>query len=68
MVFASLILKIITEKFFEEKGYKVLQNNKERNYFASIENKSNIKIIRPKIHLTIFIYIPLFTYFFPRVF
>ena len=38
-------LKDKAEKFFEEKGYKVLQNNKERNYFASIENKSNIKII-----------------------
>ena len=31
--------------FFDNKGLKVLQSNKERNYFASIENKPNIKII-----------------------
>ena len=31
--------------FFENKGLKVLQGNKERNYFATIENKPNIKII-----------------------
>jgi ATP phosphoribosyltransferase len=31
--------------FFNNKGLKVLQSNKERNYFASIENKPNIKII-----------------------
>ena len=31
--------------FFEGKGLKVLQSAKERNYFASIENKPNIKII-----------------------
>ena len=31
--------------FFDDKGFKVLQSDKERNYFASIENKSNIKII-----------------------
>ena len=31
--------------FFEYKGLKILQSNKERNYFAKIENKSNIKII-----------------------
>ena len=31
--------------FFEEKGFKILQNNKERNYFATIENKTNLKII-----------------------
>ena len=31
--------------FFDDKGLKVLQSNKERNYFASIENKPNIKII-----------------------
>ena len=31
--------------FFDDKGSKVLQSDKERNYFASIENKSNIKII-----------------------
>ena len=31
--------------FFEDKGLKVLQNKKERNYFATIENKPDIKII-----------------------
>ena len=31
--------------FFEEKGFKILQSNKERNYFATIENKPNLQII-----------------------
>ncbi len=31
--------------FFNKKGLKVLQDNKERNYFAKIENKANLKII-----------------------
>ena len=31
--------------FFDDKGLKVLQSDKERNYFATIENKPNIKII-----------------------
>ena len=31
--------------FLDKKGLKVLQGDTERNYFASIENKSNIKII-----------------------
>ncbi len=31
--------------FFDKKGLKVLQSDKERNYFASIDNKPNIKII-----------------------
>ena len=31
--------------FFNNKGLKVLQSSKERNYFATIENKPNIKII-----------------------
>ena len=31
--------------FFDERGLKILQSKKERNYFASIENKPNIKII-----------------------
>ena len=31
--------------FFNNKGLKVLQSNKERNYFAKIENKTNLKII-----------------------
>jgi len=38
-------LKEKASTFFEEKGLKILQTNKERNYFAKIENKSNIKII-----------------------
>ena len=31
--------------FFDNRGLKVLQSEKERNYFATIENKPNIKII-----------------------
>ena len=31
--------------FFDDKGLKVLQSDKERNYFATIENNPNIKII-----------------------
>ena len=31
--------------FFNNKGLKVLQGSKERNYFAKIENKTNLKII-----------------------
>ena len=31
--------------FFQEKGFKILQSTKERNYFATIENKPNLKII-----------------------
>ncbi len=31
--------------FFEDSGLKILQSDKERNYFANIENKPNIKII-----------------------
>ena len=31
--------------FFNNKGLKVLQGNKERNYFAMIENMPNLKII-----------------------
>tara|TARA_B100000965_G_scaffold125906_1_gene104656 strand:- start:79 stop:756 length:678 start_codon:yes stop_codon:yes gene_type:complete len=31
--------------FFNNKGLKVLQGNKERNYFAKIENKTNLNII-----------------------
>ena len=31
--------------FFDNRGLKVLQSDKERNYFATIENKPNIKII-----------------------
>ena len=32
-------------EFFETNGLKILQNEKERNYFATIRNKPNIKII-----------------------
>ena len=31
--------------FFDDLGLKILQSNKERNYFATIENKPSIKII-----------------------
>ena len=31
--------------FFNDRDLKILQNDKERNYFANIENKSNIKVI-----------------------
>ena len=31
--------------FFENNGFKILQSDKERNYFASVENSPNIKII-----------------------
>ena len=38
-------LKDKTVDFLDSKGLKVLQSDKERNYFASIKNKPNIKII-----------------------
>ena len=31
--------------FFNENGFKILQNERERNYFGTIENQTNIKII-----------------------
>ena len=31
--------------FFDNSGLKIVQSEKERNYFGTIENKSNIKII-----------------------
>ncbi len=31
--------------FIEDNGFKILQSDKERNYFASVENNPNIKII-----------------------
>ena len=31
--------------FFNDRDLKILQNDKERNYFANIENKPNIKVI-----------------------
>ena len=38
-------LKDKSLNFFDEKGYKILQSNKVRNYFATIEKNPNIKII-----------------------
>ena len=38
-------LKENAENFFVKKGLKFTKNDKERNYFAEIENRSNIKII-----------------------
>ena len=38
-------LKEKAENFFVKKGLKFTKSDKERNYFAEIENKSNIKII-----------------------
>ncbi len=38
-------LKEKSINFFNFNGFKILQNDQERNYFASIENKPNIKII-----------------------
>ena len=38
-------LKEKAVSFFEDRGLKILQSDKERNYFANIESKPNIKII-----------------------
>jgi len=38
-------LKDKSINFFNNRGFKILQSNKERNYFASIADKPNIKII-----------------------
>ena len=38
-------LKDKAVNFFNDRGFKVLQSDKVRNYFATIENKPNIKII-----------------------
>ena len=38
-------LKDKSKNFFKKKGFKVLTSNRERNYFATIENYSYIKII-----------------------
>jgi ATP phosphoribosyltransferase len=38
-------LKDKAVNFFNDRGLKVLQSDKVRNYFATIENKPNIKII-----------------------
>ena len=38
-------LKDKSISFFNNKGLKILQSEKQRNYFGNIKNKSNIKII-----------------------
>ena len=38
-------LKEKTISFFNDKGLKIIQSEKERNYFGTIENKPNFKII-----------------------
>ena len=38
-------LKEKAVSFFDDRDLKILQSKKERNYFATIENKPNIKII-----------------------
>jgi ATP phosphoribosyltransferase len=38
-------LKDKSVAFFDDKGLKILQSKKERNYFATIQNKPSIKII-----------------------
>ena len=38
-------LKDKSVNFFNDKSLKIIQSEKERNYFASIKDKSNIKII-----------------------
>ncbi len=38
-------LKDKAKSFFADNDLKILQSDKERNYFATIENKSNVKII-----------------------
>ena len=38
-------LKEKSSDFFNNRGLKIIQNNRERNYFANIENKPNVKRI-----------------------
>ena len=38
-------LKEKSISFFNDSGLKIIQSEKERNYFGTIENKSNVKII-----------------------
>ena len=38
-------LKEKAKSYFENLGLKILNSNKERNYFGEIENKPNLKII-----------------------
>ena len=39
--------------FFNDKGLKILQSEKERNYFGTIENENNIKIILGQLKMKI---------------
>ena len=36
-------LKDKSISFFNDNGFKIQQSEKERNYFGTIENKSNVK-------------------------
>ena len=38
-------LKEKSISFFNDSGLKIIQSEKERNYFGTIENKPNVKII-----------------------
>ena len=38
-----------TISFFNKSGLKILQSEKERNYFGNIENNSNIKLTKENI-------------------
>ena len=38
-------LKEKSISFFNDRGLKIIQNEKERNYFATIEHEPNVKII-----------------------
>ncbi len=38
-------LKEKSISFFNDRGFKIIQSEKERNYFGTIENKPNVKII-----------------------
>ena len=38
-------LKEKSISFFNDRGLKIIQSEKERNYFGTIENKPNVKII-----------------------
>ena len=38
-------LKEKSISFFNDNGLKIIQNEKERNYFGTIENKPKVKII-----------------------
>ena len=38
-------LKEKSISFFNDRGLKIIQSEKERNYFGTIENKPKVKII-----------------------